>query len=306
MEEARELTALVMGDKGTEISIGKDGFSFKTDGEASQRLANAALDFLSPITEGAGFLGTKLRGYRMEAALKSTVRAKEICDNNGININPVPPKFLLQWVEGASMEDIDDPQNLSELWAQLLASAAKETSANHTIFVDILKKLSRDHIDYLNSMLRGQSVHELVEVPYDYRERWVRENIKGTGLSTFFPDHGISAPELDDVKNLDDLVELVRLRLELFMRVSGVFLTYAFLTQANGRGLHEFDNDSDLMNDSISSALQVQGLIWLIDIPDLQVKSTIVLDIPTLECDFMYEVLSPLGVELLKACSVEK
>jgi len=116
-----------MTKKGTEISIGKDGFSFKTDGEASERLANAALDFLSPITEGAGFLGTKLRGYRMETALMAILRAKKICEENDLSINPVPPKFLLQWVEGSSMEDIDRDDNLSELWARLLANAGADS-----------------------------------------------------------------------------------------------------------------------------------------------------------------------------------
>lgn len=145
-----------MSEKGTEISIGKGGFSFKTDGEASERLANAALDFLSPLTEGAGFLGTKLRGYRMEAALNATLKAKQICEENNLKIKPVQPKFLLQWIEGASLEDIESEENLSEIWAELLVSASQKNTNNHLIYIDILKKLSSEHLDHLSHMLQGK------------------------------------------------------------------------------------------------------------------------------------------------------
>ena len=144
MEETWELAALDMAGKGTKISIGKDGFSFETDSEASERLANAALDFLSPISEGAGFLGTKLRGYRMEAALKAMLRAKQICDENDLKIKPIPPKFLLQWVEGASLEDVENESSLTELWAKILVSVSQNTAQNHLTMISILKKMNGD------------------------------------------------------------------------------------------------------------------------------------------------------------------
>ncbi|WP_427452723.1 Abi-alpha family protein [Litorimonas sp. WD9-15] len=165
MEETWELAALAMTNNATEISIGKEGFSFKTDSEAGARLANAALDFLSPITEGAGFLGTKLRGFRMEAALNALLKAKKICDENSLSINPIPPKFLLQWVEGASLEaDIED--NLSELWAKLLVDASQNNPSQNLIFIDILKKLSRSHVEYLQ-YLSGSGVYD--DAPFIFR-----------------------------------------------------------------------------------------------------------------------------------------
>jgi len=164
----------------TEISVSKDGFGFKTDGDAASRLAHAALDFLSPITEGTGFLGTKLRGYRMEAALKATLRAKEICEENNLPINPVPPKFLLQWIEGASMEDVEEVESLTEMWANLLVSESTTQLENSQIFIGLVKQLnwrhksalekfvekgSRNVVHNLNGLrLLGQTLFELVAV----------------------------------------------------------------------------------------------------------------------------------------------
>lgn len=162
-----------MAKKGTEITVGKEGFSFKTDGEASERLANAALDFLSPVTEGAGFLGTKLRGYRMEAALKATIRAKQICEENNLPINPVPPKFLLQWVEGASIENPED-ETLINLWSNLLASESSNPSTGNLTFIRIIKELTREEAKCLVELANLNGDYpEALEDANDYAENFM-------------------------------------------------------------------------------------------------------------------------------------
>lgn len=169
MEETWELAVVSKEKDSAEITLSTDGFGFKTDGEASQRLAHAALDFLSPLTDGAGFLGTKLRGYRMAAALKATVRAKQICDDNNLNINPVDPKFMLQWIEGASMEDANDGEDLSELWANLLVSAATMHNDNEIFFVDFIKKMQRRHVELL-AKISDKEMPKIWAMSYGKRE----------------------------------------------------------------------------------------------------------------------------------------
>ncbi len=248
-----------MADKGTEISLGKDGFSFKTDGEASQRLANAALDFLSPITEGAGFLGTKLRGYRMEAALEATIRAKAICKENNLSINPVPPKFLLQWVEGASMEDIEGEDNLVELWARVLCAEVTTGDPNALIFVDILRKIHKEHAEYLSGMFKNTDDKLLRNVRKYIGQDYYEEVIIETLLKYEFP-----------YKHFDKEEELTK-ELMKQLAVPGSYNFYLYVsdlkTQANFENCAlpllgvDFNSRPVSIHSSLHDSLRLLGVI---------------------------------------------
>ena len=161
MEETWELATLVMSQNGTEISVNKDGFSIKTDGDASDRLANAALDFLSPITETTGLLGTLVRGVRVNAALKATLRAKKICEENGVDIKAVSPKLFMPWLEGASLEDINDDYSLTEQWAYLLANAAANERKILILFAGFLKSIGHQEVKLLKALYNQVTTDKL-------------------------------------------------------------------------------------------------------------------------------------------------
>ena len=284
---------LVMADKGTEISLGKDGFSFKTDGEASQRLANAALDFLSPITEGAGLLGTKLRGYRMEAALQSTVRAKKICEENCLAINPVPPKFLLQWVEGASLEDTSDVQNLSEMWAQLLANAATvlNKDPNLSIYVGILKKLNAPHLNFFSSLCYDDSNSDLFkEAPSECNENRFKQYI-----TKKYQELGFFETELNLEERLAELVD----HISMFFDHPGVQISFGDVTYKNANTYlsNKFNGQINhgLYPEYILDALSSLGLVRTVYLQDYLWTST-------LKVTVFFVRMSEFGVNFYSAC----
>lgn len=296
MEKAWEFAALAMSEKGTEISVTKDGFSFRTDGEASQRLANVALDFLSPITEGAGFLGTKLRGYRMESALKATIKAKEICEKNNLSINPVSPKFFLQWVEGASMEDVEDEKNLSNLWAQLLVSTSQNKSPNSAMYVDVLKRFSHEHVKFLESIMKGGSFESFRYVAHETSSSYVTDL-----LTTDKYNHmigGVEPLKLDG--NRHELAKQIKDRVEkvLFRPGIGVsYLDFFGLEKTKETVILEGEKD-DFMDDKSDiyvPALVASGMLREQDI-DRSVFNN------TYEFSTSYVYLTQFGCELIGAC----
>lgn len=100
---------------------------------------------MSPFTEFLGALGDEVRRFRIhreQVALATLKRAKEIRNEEGISAKPVSQKLLAPWLEGASLEGEDD-ENISELWARLLAHAPEDFSSEYAAIVDILKKIGK-------------------------------------------------------------------------------------------------------------------------------------------------------------------
>jgi hypothetical protein len=99
--------------------------------DVTRAKVKAWLDVISPITEWAGLKGDQLRHKRellriqQEASLN---RIAELAQNKiksqSLSISPVPTKFLVPFLERASLED--DTSDLCERWADLLVSAATE------------------------------------------------------------------------------------------------------------------------------------------------------------------------------------
>jgi len=290
VEDPRELAALVMSNKGTEISISKDGFGFKTDGEASERLANAVLDFLSPISEGAGFIGTKLRGYRMEAALKATVRAKEICEANNLPINPVPPKFLLQWIEGASLEDINDDDNLIDAWSNLLVSNSSSLNKNSILFCDLLKKIDSSHAKYLFELTRNMpsKVWEDVPITTDVvsLKKFIREDEDIQRL--------LSSKDLKEIRSQVEMV------LSAYLDEAGTELLISSLRFVDRRSKDEvLFIDTKYYNgevpEDLIAPLHALNLLVDADIDEFLVTPSVLLYV-------RYLHLSSFGCEFLKSC----
>jgi len=290
-----------MPSKGTEISLGKDGFSFKTDGEASERLANAALDFLSPISEGAGFLGTKLRGYRMEAALKATVRAKQICEERGLPINPVPPKFLLQWVEGASMEDVDRADNLTEMWANLLVSKSTNELENSQIFIGLIQKLNWKHKVALEKFFE----HDLLEQILSLKV------IELLGCSIFEMKANKQGLNLDEEGLIKDVCEA-------FCHKKGV-LVWNINLMANRKWSHSGIEIDETFPDKLKEMTATDQNMNI----DLQISKNTLLDLESLnlieggavtgwklndthKLNVFFWLITPFGRQFLSACIAKK
>jgi hypothetical protein len=132
-----------------ELSVQKDGLSVGTKGGAATRLANVVADLASPFSEGFGALGDVIHYYRQDMAIRSLKRAKELAILAEINVKPVPPKFLVDWVEKASLEMPED-NDLTNMWAALLLTAGETKSSTVYHFKRILSELTARHVQFLS------------------------------------------------------------------------------------------------------------------------------------------------------------
>ena len=156
MEEAWELAA-VSGDE-FEISASDKGVSAKVKGGAASRLGHALADVVSPASKLLGLVGDQFEYLRIyQAHSFSTVmkRVEEKAAQRNITAKPVPLKLGVQWAEGASLEDVDNEDNLSELWAELLLSSAENSISGSLFFVRVLKEITKKEAKLLKRFVFG-------------------------------------------------------------------------------------------------------------------------------------------------------
>lgn len=133
----------------TSLEISETGAKFSTKGSAGARAAHSLIDMVSPFTEGGGAIGDVIRYFRQDMAIRATQRSLQIAETLNIPIKPVPAKFLVDWVEKASLEDPED-NSLTELWAGLLVSAGNQISPAHYQFKRIVSEMTPAHIELLS------------------------------------------------------------------------------------------------------------------------------------------------------------
>lgn len=97
-----------------EIALGADGGSISAQGEIVSGIAASIVDALSPFTNALGLLGDRIHLARRVNVLKAAKRAKSQLAAEGIFEGNVPPKILLPWMEGVSLE-LDDDETLQKL-----------------------------------------------------------------------------------------------------------------------------------------------------------------------------------------------
>jgi len=108
-------------------------------------------ELLSPFVEGAGLIGDYIRFFRQKSALKAIKRVRELAQQQSITLRPVPPKFLLPWIESVSLES-DDDQQIMEIWSNVLLNASQTREPCRPIFIDILKKIGSSEAIILERM----------------------------------------------------------------------------------------------------------------------------------------------------------
>ncbi len=171
-----------MTDK-VSTSLTTTGIKIEAEGGSASRLGHALADAISPFTELLGTLGDQVQAFRVHRhtkLLETLHRAHRIRRELGIEDSPVSTKFLSNWIEGASTE-ADEDNELTELWANLLAHAPKAFSSNHALFVDILRKIGPQEARIFQQMVRPEtevdhraSVYESIYVFRDAPIGWVK------------------------------------------------------------------------------------------------------------------------------------
>jgi hypothetical protein len=121
--------------------------------------ANAVKKSIKPFTSAAageisGMIGDQLRYQRWKNATKILERAKRFCVQNKIPVKALPIKFIVPFLDSASLEEASTTTTLSDLWASLLASSVRKVDAKSHLFIDKLRALSTEDAKQLSKLVR--------------------------------------------------------------------------------------------------------------------------------------------------------
>jgi Abortive infection alpha len=124
---------------------------------AVAKIAKALSTALSPFVGGSakeisGYLADNIRFLRWKNAVRILERAEEFCARKNLSKKSIPIKFIVPFLEAASLEEETKNNTISDMWAALLANAVTSYQARHAVYVDVLKKLSSSDATYLRSL----------------------------------------------------------------------------------------------------------------------------------------------------------
>lgn len=110
-------------------------------------LAQKVGDFIAPLIagsmeQGIGIFEDKLKYMRWERQIRLMDRAKDFMKERAITEinNPIPMKLAIPLLQGASLEEND---NLQDLWAKLLVNSISNKGIElKRVYIDILERLS--------------------------------------------------------------------------------------------------------------------------------------------------------------------
>jgi hypothetical protein len=146
--------------------------------QSTGRLVDAITDWFRPFTERRGLRADLIRLQREDVLIEIAKKAYRRLEIENAVPSPVPTKFLIPFLEKASLEDKDG--FLIDRWADLLASSAMHPDSAHPRFVQILSelggaeaKLLRDialfKSDNVRDMKPQLDRHSFVGLPDNFR-----------------------------------------------------------------------------------------------------------------------------------------
>ena len=141
------------------------------------KIAADASDLLNKLLGPAAaqlgqVLGYKLYPYTLKNFITTMKKTERILRAAGLLANPVPPRFLLPFVENSSIEDDD---SLQEKWAGLLATASQQGDSVSPSFIETLKQLTPDEARYFEELRTKDGIHISLEgniTPYAFGAPW--------------------------------------------------------------------------------------------------------------------------------------
>ncbi len=102
------------------------------------------------LAEGGEWLSDVVRIMRYTTVALIMQKAQQFAEKRGLQLRPVPLKFAVPFIERCSLED--EESELTDLWANLLVSAATNYDHSHPAFVDILSQIGPQEAKLLRAM----------------------------------------------------------------------------------------------------------------------------------------------------------
>jgi hypothetical protein len=106
---------------------------------AMGRLVDAVTDSFRPFSERRGLRADQIRLQREDVLIEIAKKARERLAIEGGATAPIPNKFLIPFLEKASLEDPES--ELCNFWANLLVQASKAFDPKLAVYIDILSRI---------------------------------------------------------------------------------------------------------------------------------------------------------------------
>lgn len=138
--------------------------------DVTRAKVGAWLTIISPITHWAGLKGDELRYKRellrlqQEETLLKIAKKYDKRRNKEKPTKQVPPKFLVPFLERASLEQPDS--DLVDLWSNLLVSAAEEYNPHYVHFTSIISQLSSVQARLFAGLVKQHEEIAVIEEAY--------------------------------------------------------------------------------------------------------------------------------------------
>jgi hypothetical protein len=147
--------------------------------KSAGRLLDALTDAIRPFTESRGLRADQIRLQREDVLIEIAKRAEKRLAIEGGSPQPVPAKFLIPFMEKASLEG--GTSELIDTWAKLLATASQNYDSGLIRYTSVLAELSPREVKFLdrvvNASRTGRPDHWIVDAPVGFMEWRVSESL---------------------------------------------------------------------------------------------------------------------------------
>jgi hypothetical protein len=147
-----------------EIGVGaKAEIKAEIPTSSAGRFLDALTDMIRPFSERRGLRADQIRLQREDVLIEIARKARAQLAIENVAPQPLPNKFLVPFLEAASLEDLRD-DNLTDMWANLLANTSRNPQSKNPVFINILKELTSEEallFEYIFTSYesKGQKVH---------------------------------------------------------------------------------------------------------------------------------------------------
>lgn len=274
--------------------------SLEVPKESTGRLLDALTDIIRPFSEKRGLRADFIRLQREEVLLEiAKSSAKRITAMKG-EVYSVPNRVLVPLLEKSSLIETEDVE-LAGAWSGLLTSAATAVTPNYGVHVDLLSKLSSQHLQFLEALVDGDRQSNFEDRFFDIEGELVDEICQLIGANSRKKGRG----GVYFTGDVDSIAEIIAKKLNL----SGVLLAYTIVETSpfnKGDGyVCEIEGPSPKERDDyrVTPALESLGLVKKMD--DFYFHKKLQIRPKNLQIAICYHSITALGADFYKACHPE-
>lgn len=265
--------------------------------QSSGRLLDAITDIFRPYSERRGLKADQIRLQREDVLIEIAQKAQRRLQIENQQPSPLPNKFLVPFLEKASLEELDSV--LIDRWADLLASCSIDPQSAHPRFVQVLSELSgRDAqllkeiaINCINEMEYPHLSYN--DGPAEFDPKYVRDD-----MTKFL----INSKSIDDImKRVDELYD----NLLPYFACPGVSLLDIMISSKQDINKYwslHFNGNNKGVPAALAHreySLDILYSLYLLRQHEIQISDE------ALEVEIYYVCLTPLAIEFLKKCDCD-